>query len=797
MKGTYTGKEETVYTQKAGIAPLESGISAEDVERRSYLSYVQECADLLMEYGTDRYGEKHQPLLVTILDVRTRTCPEHPPLSAPTPYAKPTFFRYTAPAKPHSIPTPYASVSPDCERDEAWGNHKAYEWKPVETYHRYEVFKNEINRVDFTKVKALSLCIEVDLQLGFGAGIAALKVNDQPVAAARTAGSYWIAGSEHHNATYAAQTLPRRDTRVEDADADRQAFLSRFKDKLTTLSADPVADEQIPVFMWERRTSAGPKPLYIRDTDEDTVGEAENGVALSSTREWLMCEFDEPVEVSSVEVFWMDDNKAYRVPASWRLLYADSMDPTRVEYPPFPVVPWRGEKRLLYWKPRSSDFYEDQPTYRALYQLAKITGDDNYADFATESLACAMSIVDSKGMFWWGGHRCYDVFTDEKVEPNYGYEQPHETAIKYPNWELLWQVDPEATHRELEGIWEWHINDKQTGEHDRHNFGESGAPFAMNGGLFLYSMAFLYAKTGDQTYLDRAELIADYHWQARNPETNLTPEVAQSAKHRAQAAGRTDLDKPSEINLCSHQVVGLHCYYLLKSYELIGVEKFRDYALTYLQAYASYAYDPQTGKFYGALHLRDGSPALLDQRLEGSSNIPYGYIDLWQPYQYGSEYPIYAAQSYAYAYGVTGDETMLDTARKWADFIRANPPENGCRTDTWYELYARLFSKYGTFAGHYGRAISFYVHLYAHTGDSIYLDDARKLGREAVSKLYYNGLFRGHPARPYYCAVDDVGQLLAGLIQLDRALASGDALVGRKAIPIGGESQDTIGFDNW
>ena len=62
-----------------GIVVLDSGIAEADVEKKPYADYVTECADLLMEYGTDRYGERHKPVLVTILDVRSRSCPESPP----------------------------------------------------------------------------------------------------------------------------------------------------------------------------------------------------------------------------------------------------------------------------------------------------------------------------------------------------------------------------------------------------------------------------------------------------------------------------------------------------------------------------------------------------------------------------------------------------------------------------------------------------------------------------------------------------------------------------------------------
>ncbi len=42
--------------------------------------------------------------------------------------------------------------------------------------------------------------------------------------------------------------------------------------------------------------------------------------------------------------------------------------------------------------------------------------------------------------------------------------------------------------------------------------------------------------------------------------------------------------------------------------------------------------------------------------------------------------------------------------------------------------------------------------------------------KEAVSKLYYQGLFRGHPCKPYYESVDGVGYLLYALVQLDQFL---------------------------
>ena len=86
----------------------------------------------------------------------------------------------------------------------------------------------------------------------------------------------------------------------------------------------------------------------------------------------------------------------------------------------------------------------------------------------------------------------------------------------------------------------------------------------------------------------------------------------------------------------------------------------------------------------------------------------------------------------------------------------------------------------GTYAENYGRAISFFVHLYRATDNPKYLKLAEQLAQEAVDKLYVEvelpgddgdaktyGIFRGHPAKPYYQSNDFVGILLHALLELD------------------------------
>ena len=61
--------------RSAVAQPLDSGIARRDVENRSYFSYAKEVVDNLLTFGTDRYGDVQSRLLVSNLDVRTKSNP--------------------------------------------------------------------------------------------------------------------------------------------------------------------------------------------------------------------------------------------------------------------------------------------------------------------------------------------------------------------------------------------------------------------------------------------------------------------------------------------------------------------------------------------------------------------------------------------------------------------------------------------------------------------------------------------------------------------------------------------------
>jgi hypothetical protein len=371
---------------------------------------------------------------------------------------------------------------------------------------------------------------------------------------------------------------------------------------------------------------------------------------------------------------------------------------------------------------------------------------------------------------------------------------PHEIHANHCiAWDLLWHVNPRAVRREIEAIWQWHVIDKTTGEVNRHGDGLRGCDFAMSAGACAYAFAFLHKRPDDPVWLDRARLLALYYWNRRHPSTDLFADRPNAGTQRFDGAHFATSD------------TGLYCHALLKCYELTGDTLFKDHALAYLKAYRKYGYDPATSQFWGSLRL-DGTPVpgprLLPagngKRTDYGIYEPRGYLDLWQPYVAGYEHPLPTAQVYAFAYALTRDPAMLETARLFARLLSASLPPRSCLKQSWYRGYAERWAPEGTYAGLYGQTVSFLLHLYLLTGEPSYLRLACSTADDAIARLFHNGLFRGHPAKPYYEAADGVGYLLYALLELDQVIKHPEPALSEKKIIVGkGPKQVFLPLDNW
>ncbi len=430
--------------------------------------------------------------------------------------------------------------------------------------------------------------------------------------------------------------------------------------------------------------------------------------------------------------------------------------------------------------PAGANLYTDQPLINAIFLMSELTANETYSTAANNYIDYYLkNLVDKKGLIWWGGHRHYDVYRDKMTGHLENWHEIHGGIMI--QWEKLWLVNPDAVKKEIEAIWQWQVINKKTGETNRHDDGLPGCDFPLSSGSMIEAFAFLYTKTNDIVWLDRAKLLANYFWDLRNKDTNLIAERPNAGSSRFDgSASATDITGP-------------YCHSLLKTYLMTKQDLFKEQAIAYLAAYNKYGFDEKSGKFWGALKL-DGSP-IPGPRLPASSEPeqfgnnqqyeqyePRGYLDLWEPYTLGSQFPIETAQCYAFAYRITKNPEMLVGAERFADWIEKTPTDAMETEISWYGEYKKTFGKQGTYADKYGRTISFFIDMYALTNKQKYLALAQKFADEAIAKLYINGMFKGHPAKPYYESTDGVGNLLYALTELDRVLK--------------GKTQG-LDFDNW
>ncbi|NJM12260.1 MAG: hypothetical protein HC889_10585 [Synechococcaceae cyanobacterium SM1_2_3] len=185
----------------------------------------------------------------------------------------------------------------------------------------------------------------------------------------------------------------------------------------------------------------------------------------------------------------------------------------------------RCEGRQHRRNPGGCDLWEDQPLLRVMYAVSASTGDPRYAKACDAYIAAFLERSrKDNGLLAWGSHIFYDAYTDRPGGDQDG-KGPHEILVLQAEWERLWHVNPTGVRAAIEGIWEWHVVDKESGLHNRHDDKAPGCDFAISGASFVHAFAFLYSKTQDPKYLSWAKTVAGRHWHTRNPTTNLAPDA--------------------------------------------------------------------------------------------------------------------------------------------------------------------------------------------------------------------------------------------------------------------------------
>ena len=102
-----------------------------------------------------------------------------------------------------------------------------------------------------------------------------------------------------------------------------------------------------------------------------------------------------------------------------------------------------------------SNLASQQNLFRTLDGLTKLTSDPKYRQAAVEAIEYAFANLRSpNGLLHWGGHEAYDLAADKPRGRN-----RHELKYNYPYYELMWQVNREATKQFIESFWAAHILD--------------------------------------------------------------------------------------------------------------------------------------------------------------------------------------------------------------------------------------------------------------------------------------------------------------------------------------------------
>ncbi len=428
-----------------------------------------------------------------------------------------------------------------------------------------------------------------------------------------------------------------------------------------------------------------------------------------------------------------------------------------------PVWKREGEEWVL------SNLATQQTLFRTLDGLSRVTGDARYRQAAVRALRYAFdNLQHPGGLLYWGGHYCYDALGDRLV----GESETHELKRNFPYYELMWEVDPDATRRYIEAVWNGHILDWETLDFNRHAkyrphrvtpwkehqfrggkvpFGGEGLTFVHSAADFAFAAAMLYRLGGEEEALRWAERLMGRFMEARHPETGLgaanftTLKECRMAKQFPQFEERFTEATVTDI----YGVRYTHsAACLLDMGAHLGADgrRFLQWGLDEMTARAKHGYDEETNTFRAM--LIDGTP------LSPADRINDGYVEeRWlTPRPADSRY-FYA---YARAYRLSGDALMWRMARSigkglgLGDLGEAPGPVAERSTSLNDPL-----------------VLMGLLELWEKSGERSLLELAEKVGDNALGTCFHNGLVVRSPDH-VNCKFDDA--LPLALLHLHAAL---------------------------
>lgn len=420
-----------------------------------------------------------------------------------------------------------------------------------------------------------------------------------------------------------------------------------------------------------------------------------------------------------------------------------------------PVV-WRmPEEQARTWNmPREaviSNLASQQNLFRVFVALTELTGDPTYKQAAVEATRYALDhLRHESGLPFWGGHAAWDLVTDQPIGEGRteGVAGKHELKSNYPFYELLWEVDREATRTFVESFWNNHILRWDILDMNRHGkwhpvpaapwdhtyvggpvpFAGKGLTFFHTGSDMFYAAAVLSQLTGDARPLMWAKRMAQRYADARNPRTGLGADNYSTLDpdRMMRQFGAEFGDRFTEATVTSlyGNRYNRAAICRMKLFERLGAdgEEFKRWAVEDLAAYAKHAYDPADNSFW---------PTLIDgTRLTPADRRRDGYVESrWLEKRPATAIHFWA---YALAYRLTRDDLMWRMTRSIGRGIglgdvgeregRAPAVDSG--TD-----HAEAETVFGL------------LELYQATRQPAYLALARRVGDNLITREFHKGFF--------------------------------------------------------
>ena len=411
--------------------------------------------------------------------------------------------------------------------------------------------------------------------------------------------------------------------------------------------------------------------------------------------------------------------------------------------------------------PMGSNIYWDMPQIAVAYYLSEKTGNEFYANSADAYIQAFLANgIANNGRFLWGNHFYYNAYRDvlirfnsqgQEVDVDLATEDGslHELRPIVPVWDALWEINSEATEKEIRAAIDGHLIYPSTGEFNRHATSEEGHAFLEAGGVMVHMLSWLYEKTQDPTLLEKADKIASFSFSNKGSQTGLL--------ENSPGGGRWD-------EFYSTTEVGLWARDLLASTQYVNDatrQRWVNMADEVMSSWLRYGFDPESCRYYGMLRIENGEHVTIEEFItEYSSdnpNYPYRpdeYSSLWEPLFPRHDYPMPFAESCLELYKLTDKDQYKAACYRWLTVIQNDLP---------------AWDGEGGYADLYGRVIHFLMGSYETFHDERFRLLAQKVADEAVSRLYVDehGMFRTHTNDNRYDTADMFGLLAASLIWVE------------------------------